>query len=502
MIRRRHFTRAHALVLAALACLFAWPLSAHSDTWTIAEEDWYIMEIAGSKAGWSSSIEERSETAIRTTTDVYMKIDRGATPIEITMKSIFIESADYKPISMEFEQKMAQQVMRSVWEFQADGVVHTAHQGGRKTVKNVPLPTVQWFTPAAADAYAQAQRKSGVDQFTYKTIDPEAGVSPITVTSKRAGQEQVEHDGASVPVTLWNTTTDLVPIAAIEKYTAEGDLLVQEVNMMGLGKMVMRRASKAQALEAGDGKVPELLFATIIKPDKPIERPMKASKAKLRLRIKDGEIPDLPSSGAQRVEVADDRKSAILTIDINENQPASAADLENKEYIEASTMVDVDDPMVQKLAGSGKNDDEADTQERAEALRRLVRKHISAKGMETAFASASETARTRTGDCSEHGVLLCAVMRAQGIPARVATGLVYADAFAGAQDIFGWHMWTQALIDGKWVDYDATIPVRHNATHVLTATSSLSDGLGATDLASVIQLIGNLEIDVLEVQYD
>ena len=40
------------------------------------------------------------------------------------------------------------------------------------------------------------------------------------------------------------------------------------------------------------------------------------------------------------------------------------------------------------------------------------------------------------------------MLRADGIPARVASGLVYADGFLGSRDIFGWHMWTQALIDG------------------------------------------------------
>ena len=169
-------------------------------------------------------------------------------------------------------------------------------------------------------------------------------------------------------------------------------------------------------------------------------------------------------------------------------------------------MIDSTDELIQKLAKraaerdagdqGAKNDD---PMRRAEALRRLARKHISKKGMETAFASASETAKLRTGDCSEHGVLLAALLRADGTPARVATGLVYADAFAGHEGIFGWHMWTQALIDGKWVDFDATLPVRYNAAHILTATSSLDGGMG--DMASVMQLIGNLEVEVLEVQH-
>ncbi len=140
--------------------------------------------------------------------------------------------------------------------------------------------------------------------------------------------------------------------------------------------------------------------------------------------------------------------------------------------------------------------------DRAEAMRQAVHDRISHKALDTAFASASETARTRGGDCTEHGVLLCAMLRADGIPARVASGLIYADSFAGHREIFGWHMWTQALIDGKWVDFDATLPVRFDAVHVLTSTSSLADTAGSAELSSVLLLMGNLQIEVLEVAYE
>ena len=142
-----------------------------------------------------------------------------------------------------------------------------------------------------------------------------------------------------------------------------------------------------------------------------------------------------------------------------------------------------------------------DPLEKAEALRRRVHRHISSKGLQTAFASASETAKTRTGDCSEHAVLLAAMCRAVEIPARVAMGLVYVDRFAGVSDIFGWHMWTQALVDGAWVDLDATLPVRYHAGHVLTSTSSLADETGSAGLMSILTVMGNLEIEVVEVSY-
>ena len=136
--------------------------------------------------------------------------------------------------------------------------------------------------------------------------------------------------------------------------------------------------------------------------------------------------------------------------------------------------------------------------ERAEAMRSFVHRYVNEKGLDTAFATASEVAQMRAGDCSEHAVLLCALLRAQGIPARVAIGLIYTDSFLGKEGIFGWHMWTQAFIDGRWVDFDATLRQRYHAGHVLTGTSGLSEGGLAAELGSSIVLMGNLEIEVLD----
>jgi transglutaminase-like putative cysteine protease len=123
---------------------------------------------------------------------------------------------------------------------------------------------------------------------------------------------------------------------------------------------------------------------------------------------------------------------------------------------------------------------------------------VNEKGLDTAFATASETAQLRAGDCSEHAVLLAAVLRANGIPSRVAIGLVYAESFLGREGIFGWHMWTQAQIGDRWVDFDATLPERYHAGHVLTGTSALAEGGLAAELASSISLMGNLQIEVLD----
>jgi hypothetical protein len=70
------------------------------------------------------------------------------------------------------------------------------------------------------------------------------------------------------------------------------------------------------------------------------------------------------------------------------------------------------------------------------------------------FDVASQVATHRTGDCSEHAVLLVALARAQGLPARVAIGTLVA-SIDGDLGAFG-HAWAEIYRDGAWKLVDAT----------------------------------------------
>lgn len=68
---------------------------------------------------------------------------------------------------------------------------------------------------------------------------------------------------------------------------------------------------------------------------------------------------------------------------------------------------------------------------------------------------ASVVARRRSGDCSEHAVLTTALARLQGIPARVAVGVVLVSDESGF-GAFG-HAWSEMLEDGRWTVADAAL---------------------------------------------
>ena len=96
-------------------------------------------------------------------------------------------------------------------------------------------------------------------------------------------------------------------------------------------------------------------------------------------------------------------------------------------------------------------------------------------------------------------MLLAALLRADGIPSRVAAGLVWAEYFAGEKNVFAWHLWTQALIGGRWVDLDATLPSNgesFHVGHVLLAVTPLTDAASDPAWASLLSSMGNLSIEL------
>ncbi|MBN1577700.1 MAG: transglutaminase domain-containing protein [Chitinispirillaceae bacterium] len=65
------------------------------------------------------------------------------------------------------------------------------------------------------------------------------------------------------------------------------------------------------------------------------------------------------------------------------------------------------------------------------------------------FSSALETLEAGYGDCGEHAVLLAALLRASGIPARVVMGIIYSVEGEG----YFYHAWVMAYA-GQWIFAD------------------------------------------------
>ena len=131
-----------------------------------------------------------------------------------------------------------------------------------------------------------------------------------------------------------------------------------------------------------------------------------------------------------------------------------------------------------------------------EAARRLS-EHVHGRLEKVYGAShdrASEVLEAGKGDCTEHTVLLVALARALGIPARAVHGLVYAQ-YGDGQPALYWHAWPEVRSAGEWIPVDPTFgqPVA-DATHVALGSGTQVDTVG---LLGTLQVLG---VEVREVK--
>jgi len=489
------------LLLAILFAVLA--PAAVAEDWQTVESHWYAIDLEGEHAGWAHFILEKDGERFRSTSDQFLSIRRGPDDVvKAAMTVRYIEAADGTPERIELSRTLSNEEERRTWQFEGDSIAETTRQAGRERTRTLPKPAGTWLMPRAASEYESARRAAGVDTIRFRELEVDSGLRVVDVVMTRHGEEKATVDRRTIPVEVWRSERrhDGRITSTQTLWISEDDVLVRAEEQLGGLSLAMRLTSRTDATEGiGDG--PEILVRTFVRPDRRIHGAHRTTSATYLLRLKDGDPPDLPSAGVQRVETTENG-AVRVRLDLSSPVDADPDASTDETYLSSSPLVDTSDPVILEFVEHALDGVDGSASDRARALHEAVHRWVARKGLQSAFASASETVRSRAGDCSEHAVLLCAALRTEGIPARVASGLIYADSFVGQRHIFGWHMWTQALIDGRWIDLDATLPQPFSAAHILTGTSSLDDGALDDDLTSVVSLMGNLEIEVVDVGYE
>ncbi|MBL9148029.1 MAG: transglutaminase domain-containing protein [Phycisphaerae bacterium] len=477
--------------------------------WSKVEEHWFEMSLAGAPCGYMQLLVEKDGDKIRTTTSSVMRLARDETAVAVETNTEFVENEKGEPISARSRQAMGGPAIVTNVTFERDG------DGWAATVKS-PVKTSRerlkgdWLTPQAIERFVKERTDAGAKEIVYRSLDVQQVVRIGTTTMKRTGEGTATipegvvagQPAREVPVTIWTTMSDLIPLPTTEKHSADGLLVETVTEIGGIGQLATRLASEATAKKATKGGKVEVLVKSFVPAKVPIRGAREKDRLQLSVKSVKGDLPDLPSVGSQVVERVAPNELRV-TVDVDRVSVATKEEVEDKGFREASALIDFESDAVRKLlAQVGPRAPDQKDRGRADQLRRFVQRYIDDKNLGTAFGSASETARTRGGDCSEHAVLLTALLRADGIPARVASGLIYADQFAGKKDVWGWHVWSQALIpqaDGTyaWIDLDGTLPTRFDAAHLTTGVSDLEGGATDPMWTSTVGLLGNLTIDVI-----
>ena len=153
-------------------------------------------------------------------------------------------------------------------------------------------------------------------------------------------------------------------------------------------------------------------------------------------------------------------------------------------YLKAGPFIQSDHPKIKALVDQivGPETDDA---KKARAIFDWVYQSLE-KRATVSVPNALDTLRIRAGDCNEHAMLLAALLRAAGIPAKVCVGLVY------TRGRFYYHAWNELYL-GTWITADALMgQMPADVTHIKFVEGALDRQ------AEMLRVIGRVRLTILE----
>ncbi len=462
----------------------------------IFADEWMEIFMNGEKIGFERITLEREDDFIVTKTRNHMKMGRDEALVSMDTVSIVREKLDGTPISMSEITKEGILMTKMEIAFDEDGAVVTKTAGGRTwdhTARLEPGYVVSW---GLFKDLVELLRSEPGTAITTRTYIPELTVNQALPTkSTFVGTEPIDFRGRTVEALRLEQTIRLgiFPVTATIWMDEDGETLKAAVPVGALD-ITMLKATEEQA--KAEFQPNDLFTASLIELNEPI--PFGKHEVTYRLTTAEEVFTLIEDSLNQSVEREDETTYRVTVRKGTLPDATHGGTQVESKYLEPSRLVDYEDPVIQALLPDGIH--EMSFPDKVRALVRATDSAIATKSMDFGFATASETAKESEGDCTEHALLLAALARAVGIPARGASGLV---GFYDADDRprMGYHMWTQVWNGEHWLDLDAaygeaeTSPIR-----ILLGTDDLSEMDPASEFLMIAEFMGQTEIDIVETQ--
>lgn len=429
-------------------------------------DEWLGLYIAGNKVGYAVySLDTLSDGTLSEKEFMFMSLKAGSRNMEISTKGISFGSKDGYVDSFFYSIISSDQNLFLKGIYFGDTLLLTsttdnAEESRKIETGKLPLNMIEAIRFFGAESSVTMEI---FEPSTQEVVSIEIISRGIESTPDYGELSRYTVDLLGIPVDIWLDENDMLikqEITALQmKLAAEPRLIAEDMSSAGLSPDIYRQFR--------------------VRTDTRIDDP---SSVKKLLIVAEGLEMDVSSfNQAQRGETLE----IFVTDEISErfSVPDSV-----KEYLQPSPLIQSDDPkIVSKSLEITQNLHSA--KDKLIAINQWVFKNL---GKEPTFTvpSSVDVLNQMKGDCNEHSTLLCALLRAAGIPSRLAVGVVYAN-----DDGFYYHAWCEAYIDG-WVSVDPTFGQNQaDATHV-----TISRGNSA-EQAKILTVMGKLFIKVLKVEY-
>lgn len=470
------------------------------------KEIWMGIYMEGVKVGYSHSREfdlmQGGKTYTRSIQGSFMKVSRlGSDPVEISTTQDSLYDAGGNPVETTLRTKLSQTETVIRAEVKPESIVFFS---GDKITKELPY-TEKFDFGVPLDKIIEKDGLNPGREYALKILEPLTR-SLIDISFEVIEEESVLLLGEQK--SLWHVRTEMTEVfpVVMDEWIDEKGEIWKSVSDAGFLHTTSIRMPKDKAMELS-GENLDIAFSVLIKSNVEFSRPQEVQVVTFRLSgIPLDKIRDLPFGDRSQklLEIKDDHalfqtRSLVFTEEKAISFPVEGDEFAR--YLGSTTFCQCDDPEILKIArsivGSERNSWRA-----AKKIAEWVNQEMESN-YNVGFASAKEVLENREGDCSEHTVLMVALCRAVGIPARAAVGVMYGEG------IFAYHMWPEVYV-GEWVGLDAkwlavdkkSGEYYTDATHIKLGDSALDEGIFQDMGRAMSEIIGKMKLEVLEYKED
>src|SRR5580704_6220085 len=465
---------------------------------------WQVTYLGKTRIGYSHSLSRPvqidGKSLIKTDAETHLTIKRFGQTLQIETREEEEELPGGELVSFTYEVKNPPAApTRTV------GRVRGSFLVGESTVAGTPhefsLPwEVATKSTAYVDRYPRLHPFKPGEAINLRVFMPDhMQVSDVRFRAMR--QERVIGlDGRRRSLLRVNMVESVMPQSPMEVYLDEhGDPVVSTTEMLGQTLTTYTVPPEVAVKEiAGEGL--DIAVNTLVRTTS-IPRAHFTTRAVYRIKMKgEDPTPFFPIDANQKV-IRTGPDECEVTVRCVRPAPSNRSIRFDRQYLEPSQFLQSNDREVLiHVDRAARN--LVEPSKIAIAMEKYVDREVQKKDFSTALASAAEVARTLQGDCTEHAVLLAAMLRARNIPSKIVVGLVYIEPLSS----FGGHMWTEALIGDHWVPLDATLgngEAGIGAAHIKLGESSFADNGPAptTSFLPLIRVLGRIELTVVETSF-
>lgn len=352
----------------------------------------------------------------------------------------------------------------------------TTVTGGKTTPYTLVLEEAPRLASGLMTYLTQIGLKKG-QRFKVPVFDP-ATLSTRPVMVVVEDTETMEVDGLETGV--FRIRTEYLDTQTYTWVDQQGRVLKEE----GLLGMRMVRTTEAEAQEgiAGRADITDMVEAASAPSSRSLKDPRHITY--LRARLKGLDLEGLELDGGRQKLTGDVLEVFQEEIDASNEVRLPITDPRFQKYLKDTPFIQVKNENIKKQAGriaQGDTSPLSVMEKVSDWVFRTLEKRPT-----MSVPSAVDVLESKTGDCNEHSVLAVALLRAAGVPARMAVGVLY------FKNRFYYHAWVEAYY-GRWIAIDPlTGQVPADATHIRFMTG------GIEKQTAMIRVVGKLEVDILE----